>query len=249
MHVPQGPGARPAEAVQDIEKRIQWRASATIVFLFLMVSLLVVAALAIFAKPRTAHGLPDAPEAARARTLLYDHVRLLGPDLRFRSALTGEWDPRNGLPPEQHARLVEAERLLADVARGRPLDPRAHAALAHARLGLHELASAEFHYRVALELAPHFAEAHLGLGVALTQHARITEEPNLRKRRLLQAAGRFAAVPESDPLYDCALHNRAIVLLAAGRTEEAEALARLSIARDPEGVWASHLRSAFGWSS
>lgn len=249
MHDSRHPKVTSGEAVQDIEKRIKWRASATIVFLFLMVSLLVVAALAIFAEPRSASGLPDDPDAARAHALLHDQVRMYGSDLRFRSALTGEWDPLTGVPAEQHSRLVEADRILGRLVRNHPLDPRAHAALAHTQLGLNELSSAEFHYRVALELAPYFSEAQLGLGLALAQHARLTEEPNLRKRRFLQAAGRFAAVPEDDPFFDCALHNRAIVLLSAGRTEEAEALARRAIESDPDGIWASQLRSVFGWAS
>jgi tetratricopeptide (TPR) repeat protein len=233
-------------AVQDIERRMRWSASATVVFLFLQVSLLIAAALAIFAPPRTAHGLPDTPDVTRARALLHDQVLMAGADLRFRSVLTGEWGPAMPAPPGQRSRLLEARTLLKAAAREMPLDARAHTALAHAELGLREMRSATLGYRVALELAPHYAEAHLGLGTALAETARSTPDTHERHRLRLQAVAHFIAVEETSELYACALHNHVVVLLELGRTEEAHALGRVALERAPDSPWVGQLRDALG---
>ena len=237
------------DPVRDIESRMRWSVRATIGFLALMVSLLVVGGLAIFAPPRTADGLPDTPDVVRARALLYDQILMSGADLRFRSELTGEWDPAAGVPPEQHSRLARARKLLVAAARDLPTDARTHAALAHAELGLRETNAAALRYRLALEIAPHYAEAHLGLGVALVQSARVTVDTHMRRRLMLQALAQFVAIEEANPLYDCALHNRVIVLLELGRTEDARTLARLAIEKWPDTPWADQLRSATGSDS
>lgn len=222
------PGSRVAAAV---------RSPALRAFTFLL-ALLALAALAIsvlLTPPRIVTGFPADARAENVRTLLGDRLRADTGDLRFQAALLhGGGDTSTTL-------ALVAESSLRSALAHRPLDPRLHAACASLDLAARRWETAERHYRDALDLAPSYGEARLGLGVSLALRA-AGEADEARARGLrLRAISQFASVPEPDPCYEAALYDRALLLARVGHEDEARRWARAYLARDPGSAWAQAL--------
>lgn len=233
-------------AIGDLERRMQWRFVSVIVFGGLMVALAVAAALSLLAPRRIITGLPDDPDAALARALMRSGAPPATGELRFESALTGESRPGFWLPAEAAAAAERAQASIERARRRARFDPRLIAALGHVELARRMFGHAEDHYRVALEIGPHYGEAHLGLGVALALRGETEADP-LRQRGLrLEALAQFIAVREGDPAYLDALYDRARVLEQLGRSDEARAIARAYLRRDPSSAWARSLANSLG---
>lgn len=203
-----------------------------------LLALLVLAALALRAlrgAPSIITGLPEDPDVARTRMLVYDRLRPDCGDLRFRSALLGP------LGEADVALATAAEVPLLDARRRRPGDPRLLAALACLSLTAQRHARAEQFYRQALDLAPTYGEARLGLGVTLALRA-VVDGDDARARGLrLKAISQFASVPEGDPCYEAALYDRVLMLVRVSRSDEARRWASAYLARDPGSAWATEL--------
>lgn len=238
------PPSAPAPIARELERRLNWGALPAILFLLMLLSLGAIAAYSTFAPPRTAHGLPDDPDVTAARALVAGHMGSPVQDLRFTSALTGDVGPRPVAPDPD--RLAAAREHLEHVLERDPFDPRTLTALAHVELALRRGTSALAHYRLALEFAPHYGEARLGLGLALARRSYTTANALERRRLQLRALAQFTAVSKDDPVYGAALYDRAMMALFAGRHDEAERLAREYLAREPDDPWAVRLRAAFG---
>jgi tetratricopeptide (TPR) repeat protein len=222
------PGSRVAAAV---------RSPALRAFTFLL-ALLALAALAIsvlLTPPRIVTGFPGDARAENVRALLGDRLRADTGDLRFQAALLhGGGDTSAAL-----ARVAESS--LRSALAHRPLDPRLHAACASLDLAARRWEAAERHYRNALDLAPTYGEARLGLGVSLALRA-ADEADEARARGLrLRAISQFASVPEPDPCYEAALYDRVLLLARVGHQDEARRWARVYLARDASSAWAMAL--------
>ena len=207
---------------------------------FLM-SLLILAAIALVALRTPAKiltGLPEGPEVVGVRTLVHDRLRVESGELRFAPALLGDTGDADV------ALATEAERSLAPLRLRRPRDPRLLAARASLSLAARRPPQAERLYRQALDLAPTYGEARLGLGTTLALRA-ATEDDDDRARGLrLRAISQFAAVPKADPGYAVALYDRVLLLERVGRADEARLWANEYFARDPASAWAVALRRA-----
>jgi tetratricopeptide (TPR) repeat protein len=235
----------PEPAARELERRLNWGALPAILFLLMLASLAAIATYSTFAKPRTAHGMPDDPDITAARALLEGHMRSPAQDLRFTSALAGDVAP-GPAAAAHHDPLAAARERLVRVLERHPLDPRVLTGLAHVELALRHGAAAESNYRLALEFTPHYGEARLGLGLALAQRSYRTTDALERRRLQLRALAQFAAVKTDDPAYECALFNRAMMAHFAGRSAEAQRLGDDYLSRDPAGPWAGRLRAALG---
>ncbi len=244
MTEPSTPPTAAPPLAREFERRVNWGALPAILFLVMLVSLAAIAAYSTFAAPRTAHGMPADPDVDAARALLAGHMNSPAQDLRFTSSLTGDVGPLPVAPDPD--RLAAARERLERVLERHAFDPRALTALAHVELALRRGRRAEAHYRLALEFAPHYGEARLGLGLALAQRSYATADTHERRRLQLRALAQFAAVSEDDPVYLAALHDRAMMALFAGRRQAAERLGEQYFARDPDGPWAVRLRAALG---
>jgi len=234
------------DAAREFERRMNWAAWSVILFLLMLLGLTAVAVYSMVARPRTASGLPGDADVQAAHALVEGRTRVAVEELRFWSALTGDAPPGIHVTPEDHRRLAAALVLLEKARRRHPLDSRTLTALAHVELALRRNAAAESNYRMALEMVPHYGEARLGLGVAMAVRALTATQPHERRRLELLALAQFAAVDRNDPAYLCALHNRAVMALQAGRRAEAERLEASYLDLDPDGPWAVRLRKMFG---
>ncbi len=235
MNAPHTPGA-------DFERRLRWPACPTRLFAANLMLLAIAAGVSLRMRPRHPAGLPDDPRARVAAATLLGGAALATEGLRFRSAiLGGEVEDRQS-PPALRSRAEMVAPLLEQALRARPLEPRIHAALAALDLLEHRDALAARRYHWACELAPHYAEARLGLGVALARQA-LREGDPLRARALrLQAVAQFAAVDSTSPEYAHALFNRARLLAHTGPASEAARFTAAYLAREPVGPWADMLR-------
>jgi tetratricopeptide (TPR) repeat protein len=235
------PPLEPLPIAQDFERRLQWGALPAALFLLMLASLGAIALYSSLAAPRTASGLPQDRDIEAARRLLEGRLRPPAQDLRFASALTGD-----ALPDAEgagHDRLAAARSRLERALQRHRLDPRALASLAHVELALRRAEAAEAHYRLALEFAPHYGEARLGLGLALAKRAERATDALERRRLQLRALAQFTAVPETDPVFASALYNRAVMAWRSGRREEARRLAVRYMQIDPYGPWPERLRT------
>lgn len=242
MSHPPTPAAVPP-AVREFERRVNWSAVRSALFIVMLLSLGAIALWSRIAPPRTAIGLPDDPGVREAQALLEGRLRAPAVDLRFSSALGGDVAFPAAPGPGRDA-LERARTQLALTRERNPLDPRVLAALAHVESALRRTHQAESHYRLALEIVPHYGEARLGLGALLAHRSNLATDPIERRRLGLQALAQFAAVRADDPVYPSALHNRALYAARAGRADEAARLAGAYLEIDPSGPWADHLRAA-----
>lgn len=240
------PRTRPAvpPAAREIERRLNWGALPAILFLVMLASLGAIAMYSTMARPRTAHGLPSDPDIDAARGMLEGRMRSPVQELRFASALGGEAAPAGGAGAGRDVLAAARERLERALER-RPLDPRVLTALGHVELALRRGRAAESHYRLALEFAPHYGEARLGLGLVLAQRALRSAHAHERRRLQLRALAQFTAVRDGGTATS-ALYNRAVMSWMTGRREEARRLAAEYLAVDDGSPWAQQLRTTIG---
>ncbi|HYM79870.1 MAG TPA: hypothetical protein VEY91_00495 [Candidatus Limnocylindria bacterium] len=207
----------------DSKARSPWPLLPTLGFLAVLFLLAVAAALSIVAPTPILTGLPDDPDAHKARAALAGRSIVHTGSLEFRSALGGATEDGT-LATADRAAVTTAEASLLRATKRHPRDPRIVNALAHLDLAAGRLDRAERRYRAALDLAPTYGEARLGLGVALALQAETLDDPARYRGLRLQAIAQFAAVPEADPQYPLALGNRVRMLREVGRAREAERL-------------------------
>jgi Flp pilus assembly protein TadD len=212
------------------------RALPALGFLLALLALAALALSTLHTPPRIITGLPEGPRVARARAALGNQLRVETGELRFQAALLGD----EGKPDASRAISAQAS-LIAAVAH-KPYDPRLHAALACLELAARRYSTAERHYRGALELAPTYGEARLGLGVTLALRAASEGDEGHARGLRLRAISQLAAVPVADPCYDTALYDRALLLLRVGHADEARRWAREYLTRDSASAWAVVLR-------
>lgn len=232
---------QPPEPAAEIERRLRWPAWPTLLFILNITLLAVAAGVSLKLRPRHPEGLPDDPRAKVAQSTLRG-AAVATDGLRFRAAIFGGEVADRQSPPELRARAELVAPLLMQAMRERPFEPRVHAALAALDLLEHRDGLAARRYHWACELAPHYAEARLGLGIALARQA-LREGDPLRARALrLQAVAQFAAVDSTSPEYAHALFNRARLLAHTGPASEAERFTAAYLAREPRSPWADILR-------
>ncbi|TMQ69126.1 MAG: hypothetical protein E6K81_15680 [Candidatus Eisenbacteria bacterium] len=201
-------------------------------FLLALLGLAVVAFLTLRARPRIITGLPEGPAALQMRATLANRLSVDTGGLRLQASLLGD-------DGDDDARLANAaERAVLAAIRERPRDPRLHAALAFVELAAHQSKDAERSYREALDLAPSYGEARLGLGMTLALRAQDERDAGRQRGLELKAISQFASVPEADPCYAAALYDRVLLLARVGRAEEARHWAKAYLARDPGSAWA-----------
>ena len=224
---------------------LAWRIGATVAFGTMLAGLLALGLWARFAPVRRPLGLPDDPEVRAAREMLAGGLPLAVPDLAMETTLAGgvRRVDSEAVPLD---RLAAARARLAAAAARRPGDVRVTAALAHVALAALRFEEAERLYREALDGAPHFGEARLGLGVALASRAAISAEDDRRRALALEAIGQFANVDPADPAYGAALYDRALMLGRVGRRGEAEQALAAELRARPDGAWASRYRRLLG---
>lgn len=230
--------------VDAFERRMRWRAWPTVLFVLNLVLLAVAAGVSLKLRPRHPQGLPDDTRAKVAAATLGDDVALATEGLRFRAALFGgETHDRQG-SADQRARADMVAPLLEQAKRDHWLEPRTHAALAALDLLAFRERRAVERYHIACELAPHYAEARLGMGVALARLALREGDPLQARALQLQAVAQFAAVDTASAEYPLALYNRARLLAQTGPASEAARFTSAYLAREPHGPWADALRAA-----
>ncbi len=232
------------EPVAELERRLKWRAWPTALFILNLALLGTAAIISLKLRPRHPEGLPDDPRAKVAAATLGGEAAIAMDGLRFRAAILGGEVVDRQSAPALRSRAEMVAPLLHQAKRARPLEPRTHAALAALDLIEHRDALASRRYHWACELAPHYAEARLGLGVSLARMA-IREGDPFRARALqLQAVAQFAAVDSSSAEYPLALYNRAWLLLQTGPQSEAERYITAYLELDSQSARAEALRAA-----
>jgi tetratricopeptide (TPR) repeat protein len=212
------------------------RRLAALAFPLALVALGAIAVVALRMPARIVTGLPDDPGLAAVRQRVHGRLAVAPRELRFHSTLLGEGGAPDAALAEDAARALRAARAPW------PPDPRRAAAVATLELAAGRPAEAERLYRQALELAPSYGEARVGLGVTLALRA--TGEGNSEQARglMLRAISQFAAVAERDPAYVAALYDRAVLLAGVGRLDEARRHADTYLSLDPTSAWALALR-------
>jgi tetratricopeptide (TPR) repeat protein len=200
-----------------------WPLAPTIGFFVMLASLTTIAVVSLVTPARILTGLPDDPDVREARAALGGTLVVNSGGMRFASSLGGETAAAARTPADPAA-LARAASLLERAQRRHGGDPRLLAALAHLDLAAGRLERAERRYRAAIDRIASYGEARLGLGVTLERRARRGDDPEVQRGLLLAAIAQFAAVPEKDPQYALALHNRVLLLREVGRPAEAERL-------------------------
>jgi tetratricopeptide (TPR) repeat protein len=208
----------------------------SLTFLLALLALAAIALAVLFRPPRIVTGLPEGPEVARVRALVRERLQVDAGGLRFQSALLDELGaPDVGL-------AIEAERLLSTACERSPGDPRLLAGLACLNLAAQRHDRAERLYRQALDRAPTYGEARLGLGVTLALRADAAGDEGRARGLRLRAISQLASVPEQDPVYEPALYDRTLLLMRVRRMDEARRCAAEYARRDSAGVWTLFLR-------
>lgn len=205
-------------------------------FLLAVLVLGVIVVVALRAPEPALTGLPADSDLAAVRDLVQGRLRLESGELRFHATLLGEGGAADV------ALAVRAGRVLHAAGTPWPGDPRRLAAIACLDLAAHRHREAERLYRRALDLAPDYGEARLGLGVALALRADTEGDAERARGLRLRAISQFAAVAGSDPMYEPALHNRALLLARVGRTAEARDFAAAYLSEDSTSAWADAMR-------
>ena len=161
-------------------------------FLLALLGLAALAFMTLCSRPRIITGLPEGPAALRMRASLANRLSVDTGGLRLQASLLGD-------AGDDDASLANAgEAAVLAAIQERPRDPRLHAALGFVDLAAHESKDAERSYREALDLAPTYGEARLGLGMTLALRA-VAETDEARARGLrLRAISQFASVPDQD---------------------------------------------------
>jgi tetratricopeptide (TPR) repeat protein len=220
---------------------------ALVSFVLIVGALLTVALIGRFQRPVPVTGLPGDAAVRAAIAALGSGLPVTTGDLRFESSLgrrdSGVTRVRDlGNDP---GRIEAAEHHLLEALRRSPGDPRLEGWLGHLDLARHRYERAERHYRAAAWKAPHYGEAHLGLGVTLAMRARTEGDPRRGRALTLEAIAQFAAVDENDPLYLPALYDRVLLLAEVERVAEARKWAARYLERDPGSPWSAALERRF----
>jgi tetratricopeptide (TPR) repeat protein len=240
------PSAAPAPRAQASDSAPRRGGSSTLLgpalFLIVIVSLAAIAIVSL-RPPRPMSGLAADPRVAEARAALHGRIAVPTNGLRFTSALFGEPLDEEG-ERAGAATIAEAARRLETARASHPLDPRVLAAIAALDLARLRLDAAERSYRLALDLASHYPEARLGLGVVLAMRAETEPDAGRAQGLRLRAVSQFAAVPEGAAEYPAALYDRALELDRAGRRSEALRFAADYWRRAADDRWTERLRAA-----
>jgi Flp pilus assembly protein TadD len=201
-------------------------------FLVVLLALAAMAIATLRTPPRIITGLPEGTRVGHARAALGDRLRIESGELRFQAVLAG------GAGEATASQVSSAETWILAAMAQQPFEPRLHAALACLDLATLRLETAERHYRDALELAPSYGEARLGLGVTLALRATAESDAARARGLWLRAIAQFAAVPMDDPCHEAALYDRVLLLMRVERAEEAKRWARVYLERDAFSPWA-----------
>lgn len=236
--------SQPLSTADGIERRLRWRAWPTVLFVLNLTLLAVAAGVSLRQRPRHPQGLPDDPRAKVAAATLGGDVALATEGLRFRAAIFGGETSDTQSSPDLRARADMVAPLLEQARREHWREPRTYAALAALDLLAFREPRAVARYHIACELAPHYAEARLGMGVALARMAMREADPLQARSLRLQAVAQFAAVDSTSAEYPLALFNRARLLAETGPASEAARFRSAYLAREPHGPWAEALRGA-----
>lgn len=220
---------------------LAWSRSATLSFVGLLLGLLALGLWAWLAPVAHPRGLPDDRDVAAARELMTDGLPLAVPDLILATSVAGEsrWIPPDSLPV---GRLAAARDRLTRAAGRHPDDVRIDVAIAHLELSAMRVDDAIARYRRALDRSPHYGEARLGLGVALTARSLTDGEPERSRSHALEALGQLANVDRGDPAHPAALYDRALLLVRVGRRREAARLLDRELAAQPVSPWSSRFQ-------
>ena len=210
-----------------------WPRTALLGFAAMLISLTTVATVSWLSPVRILTGLPDDPDVAAARAVVGDGVVVGSGNLHFASSLgvaSSGAEPVTELAVADRAqRCARAEARLRIAEQRFPNDARIPAALGHLALATDRMEVAERRYRRAIDLAPSYGEARLGLGMALALRAGTTINVSLARALILRAIAQFAAVPDHDPSHGLALANRVVLLRRIGRGAEADRLVAATV--------------------
>jgi len=229
--------------IAALERRLNWRMAPLLAFLAFLIGLASVALMAQLTPPPVVQGLPDDPDLTRAASLVRGTILPPTGALRWQSALLGEGAATASFASEARERARAAGAWVDRACVRHTWDARVWAASGALALVRGDWRGAQRAYRAALDRAPSFGEARLGLGVALALQARYAPRPFRPRALELAALAQFTAVPERDPAFAAALWNRAVLLAATGRDDQARAARLAYLARDDRSAWARALRS------
>ncbi len=236
------PTVVPPTPVSELERRLEWSALSTIVFVAILLALLGMGLSSLFMKPWHPAGLGDDPDAIAAAARLAGPASATTNGLRWSVAALGG-EVAEGAPDAALSRRVAEARAKFESAHARHRrDPRPLAALAALDLIEHDYAHAASRYRRACEGAA-LRGPWLGAGVALALEADRTPETWQSRALRLQAIAEFAMVDSTLAEYPLALYDRALVLRDVERHAEAAFWARRYLARDGASAWAERMRA------
>ncbi len=227
--------------IAEIERRLQWRVLSVMSFVGILVGLAVVAAMSQFVPPRIVTGLPDDADLRAAALLTHGRTLLDAGPLRLHSEMLGDGATDGVFAPLERLRATRALALVERAQSRHGWDARVWAAAGALELVHGDSRAAEHDYRAALDRAPHYGEARLGLGATLALRAALEPGPFRPRALQLAAIAQFAAVPRRDPVFELALWNRARLLRQVGRGDEARRTADDYLLRDPRSRWAEQL--------
>ena len=226
--------------VEELDRKLKWGFIPILVFAGWMLVLAVIAALSLMRAPRPTAGLPRDADVAEAQALVLG--RFPAPETyQWRAELLGGFAPAGSLTLETLMRAARAETLLERAVARDPLDGRLQAALASLDLARGSYGRAVHRYQRALDLAPHYPEGRLGLGVALALEAEQQTNPLERRSEQLKALGQLGAVRAGQPGEREALYDRAWIEAQVGRRAESQASAARYFAVDSTSVAAREL--------
>jgi tetratricopeptide (TPR) repeat protein len=223
--------------VESLDRHLKWRVVSIALFVLSIVALATIALWSLLPHAPTT-GVPDDPRVAAAQALAARSARLVLGPYRFTSEFLGA-EAASRTPAPDSAALAEAERGLRAARWRRPFDPRIPAAIASLDLARGRLRHAEVGFRHACDIARHYPNAHVGLGVTLALEADHTSDPFAARGYRLRAVAQFRAVDPSYPDAVDALYDLAWVLRQLGEHAAARAAAEQYVKRvpgDPAGA-------------
>ena len=225
------PASAPVPPPLDLDRKLKWRLVPIVVFVVTLIGLAVVA-FGSLRPPNPTTGLPD-DAAVREAQALVRGIRVSTAPYRLHSEFFGI--PEHAGTAVDPVRLESADSLLQIVLRRRPLDARVHAALAAVELARRRLRHAEAGFRRACDLAGHYPDARIGLGVTLALRADMTPDPFEQRRLRLRAIAQLLDVRPGHPGEAVSLYDRARLAIEVERFGEARLAAARLAELDPEG--------------
>jgi hypothetical protein len=228
--------------VAELERRIQWRGLAVVVFVAMLAGLLVLALLPVVSPPPALEGLPGDADVFAARDLARGIAPSTDGELRFFSAFLDADAGAHPFAAGDAGRVAQSEALLRRAADRRPEELRTRVFIAHLELAQRRYQPAERVYRGVLDAHAHTPEAHIGLGVTLAMQALAESDPGHARALELQSLAQFAAVHPQDTGDDVALYDRVVMLERVGRHGEARRRAHEYLKRDATSAWAAKMQ-------